>query len=275
MKKIETMLLFLAIGVFTICGAHLAAVCLSYRAAEKEYREAMAAAAPGKVPEPVTEKIPEVTPAAGSGAEKPDGEFISSIDFGKLSEINPDIVGWLEIPALEISYPVVQAGDNSTYLKRTFYGNKNDAGCIFMDFRNDPGLTDRNTILYGHNMKNGTMFGRLKKYQDEETAKNGRVFFYSTPESVFQCEILSCRTVSASEEEYPVEFRDSLEFMEYIGRARQESGCLFETAISEKDRLITLSTCSGEDAERFVVQARIAPARTAMKSFGRAAASCR
>ena len=94
MKKIETMLLFLAIGVFTICGAHLAAVCLSYRAAEKEYREAMAAAAPGKVPEPVTEKIPEVTPAAGSGAEKPDGEFISSIDFGKLSEINPDIVGW-------------------------------------------------------------------------------------------------------------------------------------------------------------------------------------
>ena len=275
MKKLEIFLFFLAIGMFTICGVRLGAVCSSYRAAEKEYRDAMAAAAPGKVPEPVTENIPEVTPATESGAGKPDGEFISSIDFRKLSGINPDIVGWLEIPALEISYPVVQAGDNSTYLKRTFYGNKNDAGCIFMDFRNDPGVTDRNTILYGHNMKNGTMFGKLKKYRDEETAKNGRVFFYSTPESVFQCEILSCRTVSASTEEYPVEFRDSLEFMEYTGRARQESGCSFETAISEKDRLITLSTCSGEDAKRFVVQARIAPERTAMKSFGRAAASCR
>ncbi|MCI7796014.1 MAG: class B sortase [Lachnospiraceae bacterium] len=275
MKKIETMLLSLAIGVFTICGVRLGAVCLSYRAAEKEYREVMAAAAPWKAPETAEEDGSEVLSETAGRTGKPDGEFISSVDFRKLSGINPDIVGWLEIPALEISYPVVQAGDNSMYLKKTFYGNKNDAGCIFMDFRNDPGVTDRNTILYGHNMKNGTMFGKLKKYRDEETAKNGRVFFYSTPESVFQCEILSCRTVSASEEEYPVEFRDSLEFMEYTGRARQESGCSFETAISEKDRLITLSTCSGEDAERFVVQARIAPAHTAMKSFGRAAASCR
>lgn len=257
-------LLLLSVVIFTICSIRLGAVCLKYRAAEHEYREIAAIAVPDDVPEIAPVAIPE------SGARIPEinGVLAPAIDFKKLSALNSDLVGWIEIPALEISYPVVQAHDNDTYLNQTFNGGDNSAGCIFMDFRNASELTDRNTILYGHNMKNGAMFGKLKNYREKETAEMGAVFFYSTPVTAFLCEVISCRTVSASDEEYPIQFNDNEEFMEYTEKIRRESLQTFETAVSEDDRLITLSTCCGKDAVRFVVQARVSAQNTSCQTTG-------
>ena len=111
------------------------------------------------------------------------------IDFEALKEKNDDFCAWLVIPALEVNYPVVWCGDNDTYLTKTFEGGTNSAGCLFVDGANSPDLTDRNTLIYGHNMKNGAMFGTLSDFlQKEELAAEDPYFLsvYGRP-----CDALS------------------------------------------------------------------------------------
>lgn len=90
------------------------------------------------------------------------------VDFDSLYKINKDLVCVLSIPELDLKYPVVKATDNVRYLDRTFEGNKNPAGCLFIDYENSSDLTDANTYIYGHNMKDGSMFGSLKKIKKED-----------------------------------------------------------------------------------------------------------
>ncbi len=90
----------------------------------------------------------------------------TAVDFDSLKEINGDIVAWIKCKELGINYPVVQGTDNSYYLTHTFSGEEHISGCIFMDCVNKTDFTDDNTILYGHNMKDGSMFGSFshKRY---------------------------------------------------------------------------------------------------------------
>ena len=98
--------------------------------------------------------------AAETVTDAPEDDFfMPEIDFEALKDKNQDFRYWLYIPALELNYPVAQGADNEAYLYKTFEGEKNSAGCIFMDAGNSPDLSDRNTVIYGHNMKNRTMFG--------------------------------------------------------------------------------------------------------------------
>ena len=90
-------------------------------------------------------------------------------DFDSLYRINNDLVCILSIPSLDLEYPVVQCSDNEKYLDMTFEGNKNPSGCLFIDHENNKEMTDPNTVIYGHNMKDGSMFGRLKKIVRKET----------------------------------------------------------------------------------------------------------
>ena len=101
-----------------------------------------------------------------SGEGEPDLRW-PAVDFDALSEINPDIVAWIYIEDTEINYPVVQGTDNQYYLKRLFNGKWNGSGCIFLDSRNSPDLSDRHSIIYGHHMKNGTMFSGLTEYKKQ------------------------------------------------------------------------------------------------------------
>lgn len=89
------------------------------------------------------------------------------VGFEELKGINPDIVAWLLIPETEISYPVVQGEDNQYYLKHTFRGEEHIAGSIFLDYRNQPDFSDSRSIIYGHNMKDGSMFHSLKEFQED------------------------------------------------------------------------------------------------------------
>ena len=85
------------------------------------------------------------------------------VDFEELQKMNSDVIGWIEVEAIpEISYPIVRGEDNDYYLHRTFKKANNSAGSIFVDYRNGQYFGDCNTIVYGHNMKNGSMFGKLK-----------------------------------------------------------------------------------------------------------------
>lgn len=160
--------------------------------------------------------------------EQPAAQTLLVVNFEELKQINSDVVAWIAFDNIDISYPVVQR-DNSYYLSHTFEGKENVAGCIFMDEKNAPDFSDNHTILYGHNMKNGTMFGLLKNYKEQEFLEENRYFTIYTPQAQYRYEIYSARTVSV------------------------EHSLFTQTDLGEEDRIVTLSTCTYSDDLRFVV----------------------
>lgn len=180
------------------------------------------------------------------------------IDFEELGKVNEDIIGWLRIRALDISYPIVQGEDNDYYLHRTFEGVENIAGCIFANCDNSSDFTDQNTLIYGHNMKNGSMFGKLKNFQEEETFNKSKFFWVFTEDLIYQYRIFSAMTVDKVGINYQTFFAEAEEFPKFKEQAFQNSVVKnSEVSLSYDDRIVTLSTCTGNDATRFVVMGKL------------------
>ena len=177
------------------------------------------------------------------------------INFEELKAINTDVMGWIRVGAIEgISYPVVQAADNDYYLHRTFRREDNFAGCIFLNCDNTKYLTDQNSLIYGHNMKNGSMFGLLKNLQDQEVYDSNPYFWIFTPDLIYQYHIFSCAVVSKIGDPYRIRFPEA-EFENFIRTAQSYS--LVDNhglQAGTRDRIVTLSTCTGDDSTRFIVQ---------------------
>ena len=168
---LSNLILILAVCVFVFSGYQLYQIFSEYHEGKKEYeeiRELVIQEEPNKETE--EEKEPEVQPRF-------------TVDFATLQQMNPDTVGWIrfEEPS-EISYPVVKGRDNEEYLTRTFEANDNKLGTLFVDKDNTGTFTDRNTIIYGHNMKNGTMFAQLLKYKEQDFLEKYPYFSIYTPD---------------------------------------------------------------------------------------------
>ena len=200
----------------------------------------------------------EVRTVLEDGEEKTLPVLKNPIDFTQLLSVNSDIVGWLRIRALDISYPVVQGKDNDYYLHRTFEKTDNFAGCLFVNSYNIGDFTDQNTIIYGHNMKNGSMFGKLKNFSDPEVFKKSRYFWIFTPDFIYQYRIFSASVVDKTGLTYQISFTDD-EFDQFISRAYSNSVVDNQgVTVTKEDRIVTLSTCTGDDSTRFVVMGKLA-----------------
>ena len=200
----------------------------------------------------------EVRKVLEDGEEKTLPVLKNPIDFTQLLSVNSDIVGWLRIRALDISYPVVQGKDNEYYLHRTFEKTDNFAGCLFVNSYNMGDFTDQNTIIYGHNMKNGSMFGKLKNFSDPEVFKKSRYFWIFTPDFIYQYRIFSASVVDKTGLTYQISFTDD-EFDQFISRAYSNSVVDNQgVTVTKEDRIVTLSTCTGDDSTRFVVMGKLA-----------------
>ena len=200
----------------------------------------------------------EVRTVFEDGEEKTLPVLKNPIDFTQLLSVNSDIVGWLRIRALDISYPVVQGKDNDYYLHRTFENTDNFAGCLFVNSYNMGDFTDQNTIIYGHNMKNGSMFGKLKNFNDPEVFKKSRYFWIFTPDFIYQYRIFSASVVDKTGLTYQISFTDD-EFDQFISRAYSNSVVdNQDVTVTKEDRIVTLSTCTGDDSTRFVVMGKLA-----------------
>lgn len=200
----------------------------------------------------------EVRTVFEDGEEKTLPVLKNPIDFTQLLSVNSDIVGWLRIRALDISYPVVQGKDNDYYLHRTFEKTDNFAGCLFVNSYNMGDFTDQNTIIYGHNMKNGSMFGKLKNFNDPEVFKKSRYFWIFTPDFIYQYRIFSASVVDKTGLTYQISFTDD-EFDQFISRAYSNSVVdNQDVTVTKEDRIVTLSTCTGDDSTRFVVMGKLA-----------------
>lgn len=200
----------------------------------------------------------EVATVIENGREVTLPVMTNPIDFEELKNVNSDIVGWLRIRALDISYPVVQGEDNDFYLHRTFEKTDNFAGCLFVNADNRSDLTDQNTIIYGHNMKNGSMFGKLKDFNDPETFKKSKYFWIFTPDLIYEYRIFSAGIVDTVGNTYQISFTDE-EFDQFINQAFANSVVEnSDVEVTTDDRVVTLSTCTGDDSTRFVVMGKLA-----------------
>lgn len=177
-----------------------------------------------------------------------------SVDFDTLQSVNPDIRAWLYMSGSSIHSPVLQAEDNSTYLYRLADGSSNAHGSLFIDCRNAGDFSDWNTLIYGHNMKDGSMFGGLKKYRKQAYYDAHPEMTLFTPEKTYRMEIFAAVTTDVSAAVYRVpaarEERDEL-----VQWAQRNSEIECDVSIGTEDRIVTLSTCTGGDDDRFVVLA--------------------
>ena len=171
-----------------------------------------------------------------------------NIDFDSLKNTNSDVVGWIKVNNTQIEYPVVQAKDNDYYLTRNIKKEYNGAGWIFADYRNNLDGEDKNIVLYGHNRKDGSMFGDLKDSQTEGWYGNedNKYIVYITPTEKSDYEVFSVYNVAEEDYYITTKFRGS-EFGRFINKLKSRSAYDFGVEVSEDDSIITLSTCAGPD----------------------------
>ena len=197
------------------------------------------------------EDLPEKDPDETKQSEFGETETIPlgpTIDFAGLKEINEDCVAWIHIEDTAINYPVVQGSD----------GKWNSAGCIFLDSRVGSDLSDRHSIIYGHHMKDGTMFSGLTKYKKQEYYEAHSEGLLITPERTYTIEFFAGYVASVEDPAWKIGFESEEDFDTWIKEAQKKSWFTSSLSPAVTDRILTLSTCSYEfDNARFVLLAII------------------
>ena len=195
-------------------------------------------------------------------AEELDKEVIKSKytfdkSFSKLKKINNETVGYLVVNDTEISYPVVQHSDNSYYLKRDFYKKKNSMGWIYLDYRNNIKDLNDNSIIYGHSMLNGTMFGTLKKVLSSTWRKTeeNMIITLDTVDGTYKFKIFSAYKVDYTTDYLKTNFDSSSDKKDFIKLIRGRSSFKTSDTVGVDDKILTLSTCTGSNNKRLVVHA--------------------
>ena len=242
-KVLRVLAIILCLGVIAYEGFKIYQDQKEYEVADTEYEEIRTTAV--------------VWPESEDEAQEIEYPLLQ-INFKKLSEINPDFIAWVYFPALDISYPVVHENTIDEYINLTFEGKVNKAGCIFQDVVSDPEFKGMHDILFGHNMRDGSMFGRLKKlYQSSEDLLEEDPYIYVyTEDYVYQYRVFGYYLTKVGSEAYKVVENDEAydEFLQYIGyhsAYKRPSDADF----TDRPGLLTLSTCSGASGSgrRFVV----------------------
>ncbi len=206
--------------------------------------------------QPLEEQLPEPAgTTAGTLADEP-VEPIINPKIAALQETNKDIVGWVRIEGTPIDYPVVQGEDNAFYLKHDAEGGKNKAGSIFMDYRNDAGGDNRNTIVYGHYMKDGTMFGKLQNYESWWTFDRLKTIDFELLTGDEEWVVFSAYVADPSFDYIRTEFDSDEQFQSFLDDIQRRSLHPSTVKPTADDKILTLSTCSYDyDNARFVIHA--------------------
>ena len=179
------------------------------------------------------------------------------IDFERLEQINADIIGWILFDQNGISYPIVQGADNEEYLAKMADKTPNKAGSIFMDALCAADFMDSHTILYGHNMKDLSMFGKLKLYRQEpKYYEDNRYFTVYVPGKTLRYEIFSWYEAEADDSVYQVGFAADAAFGAFVDQMLARGGQNTKATADRTDRILTLSTCSAQ-GKRFVVHGKL------------------
>ena len=264
-KTIRKQLRVLLLVVFVISTSILVQKTIDKSRGSDDYREAAAIASAG-----IDSDI-RIREEAVPAAPRPDMRWVPApveqdpyvdelmqIDLDALREINPDVIGWILIPDTQINYPLLRGEDNDYYLNHTWKGQKNSVGSIFLEHQNSADLMDDNTIIYGHNMRDGSMFADLRNYSVKDYWKGNPFIYIITDAGVYRYDVIGAYSADLEGLTFGMEFddEDSMNnFLRYIRKMSQ-----FDTGIRPEatDRILTLVTCYGKTSEtRWVVHGRL------------------
>lgn len=180
------------------------------------------------------------------------------VDFSNLIKVNPEVVAWISVAGTNINYPVVHHTDNEYYLNHTFNGSKNGAGWVFLDYRNTTENLSKNTIIYAHNRKDGSMFGSLRNIlkSDWYQNKNNYVIKMSTKNENNLWQVFSVYRIPVTNDYLQIDFPKDDMFLAFLNKIKERSIYDFKTTVSANDKILTLSTCYNKK-ERVVMHAKL------------------
>jgi sortase B len=182
----------------------------------------------------------------------------SVISLDKLRQINQDVVAWIDIEGTNIHYPVLQASDNDYYLYVSVYDEYADGGSIFMDYRNDPYFSDVNTVIYGHNMRNKTMFYDLRFYQDQSYFEARPYISVKIDNKILTYQIYSVRVLNELYDYRTPNYGTEEENTTFIADTMSSSVITSSVKPQAADKILTLSTClKANDTSRLVIHAML------------------
>lgn len=250
-------LLIMFIALFFICLGILAGLLRSKYIYEKDAQHQFEILTSEMEKESHTSEQTDETIYESMGIENPGKVF----DWEYLWEQNPDIYGWIYIPETQIDYPILQhASDDTYYLAYNLDGTKGYPGCIYTEQVNAKDFSDHNTLIYGHNMKNGTMFHDLHKFSERDFFDEQKYVFIYLPDEVLVYEIYAAYEFTDAHILYSYDCFTEEGFAAYLEMAAdiyEENGNFREEIkVTAQDKVITLSTCvGGESDKRYLVQA--------------------
>lgn len=181
------------------------------------------------------------------------------VNFSVLSYLNSDTVAFLYLRNTNVKYPVVQSSDNNFYLKHSFDKTENNAGWIFMDYRNNINNLDDNIVIYGHSRLNGTMFGSLRNLLSINWQSNpdNYVIFLSTPKENMIFLIFSIYTIESENYYITTNFNNDNDKQKWINTMKERNIAPINTEVNVNDKFLTLSTCQNNQNGRIVIQAKL------------------
>lgn len=179
----------------------------------------------------------------------------SPIDFDKLKETNSDVVAWIKIDGTTIDYPVMQKSDNSYYLTKNFYNENDRTGSIFLDYKNKKDFTDKNTVIYGHNIKRGTMFADLVDIYNGTFGDNIEINIY-TPSKLLKFKVFSSYSVEPEDYGINTSIMEK-DFNSFKQTLIQKSERKFKDVLNGSNQILTLSTCDRTGRKRVLVHAEL------------------
>lgn len=184
-------------------------------------------------------------------------EMQYTVDFEKLKNMNEETVGWIKVNGTNIEYAIVKSSDNSYYLNHNFEKKYNSGGWIFADYKNKFDGTDKNIVIYGHNMKDNSMFGSLKDILDEEWYNNEENYIidFITEKEQQKYQVFSVYKIENEDYYIDTEFKKN-EFSKFTETLKKRSVKDFNLEITEEDSILTLSTCADNNKYRIVLHAK-------------------
>lgn len=266
-----TLLILVLIGGMIFAGWQLGSILLNYQRDRSAYDQ-LASSALISLAEPEDDRTVNSSTAAQNQedpllfVEEPEevtpSEIPFSVDWDYLASVNSDIVGWLYCPDTVINYPVVQNESHEYYLNHGFEGQTNSSGTLFADRNSVAGVTQSHLIIYGHNMKDNSMFGTLRNYTERNYFEEHPVFYYLTPEGSYRVELICSMTVESVLSNFPTYFSSTAEHQNYLDRITSGAYWVNSDPVSTNYQLMTFSTCtygSGYNDARLLVHGVMIP----------------
>ncbi|MCR5666834.1 MAG: class B sortase [Eubacterium sp.] len=250
-KKGLLVLIIVIIAVIVVAGSYIGWSIYQHKAQQDDYELLL---------EDVVNA--EYDEREGDAVAVPDDVYVNDvIDFDKLQSYNEELIAWIKVPNTVIDYPVARhesVTDQTYYLSHNMYKEVAFAGCIYMELANNIDFNDNNTILYGHNMKNDTMFGELHNFEDEEFFEENEYFYIYTPGHVKKYQIFAAYQNDNTNLNMAYTFDDEDSYSDYIknlSTIRSMNAQTRDVELTTDNKLVTLSTCvAGNHDYRYLVQ---------------------